>query len=102
MMHLLKRGARIARPAVEQLEDRTVPSLVAAYSFNAASGTTALDGPWHEGAGNPGTISGATRTAEGKYGGALFFDGIDDWVTVPASSSFDLTFEMTLEAWVRP
>ena len=60
------------------------------------------DGTWHEGGGSPGTISGATRTTEGKYGGALSFDGVDDWVTVPDSIYFDLTTGMTLEAWVQP
>ena len=97
-----ERAGRVTRLAVELLEDRTVPSLVAAYPFNEASGTTVRDGTWHEGSGNPGTISGATRTAEGKYGGALSFDGVDDWVTVPDANSFDLTTGMTLEAWVRP
>jgi PKD repeat protein len=97
-----ERAARAARPAVELLEDRTLPGLVAAYNFNEAGGTTVLDGTWHEGNGSPGTISGATRTTQGKYGGALSFDGIDDWVTIPDSLYFDLTTGMTVEAWVKP
>jgi glucose/arabinose dehydrogenase len=73
--------------------------LVAAYSFNAGSGTTAADG---SGTGNPGTISGAAWTASGKYGAALSFNGANSWVTVGDSNSLDLTNGLTLEAWVQP
>ena len=38
----------------------------------------------------------------GRFGGALSFDGVDDWVSVADSASLDLTSAMTLEAWVRP
>jgi hypothetical protein len=72
--------------------------LVAAYGFDEASGTTALDA---SGSGNPGTISGATRVT-GRAGGALSFDGVNDWVTVADAASLDLTTGMTLEAWVNP
>jgi glucose/arabinose dehydrogenase/PKD repeat protein len=72
--------------------------LVGAWSFDEASGTSAADA---SGSGNTGTISGAARTA-GRYGGALSFDGVNDWVTVNDANSLDLTNRMTLEAWVRP
>jgi glucose/arabinose dehydrogenase len=77
----------------------TPPStgLVGAWGFDEAAGTTALDS---SGSGNPGTVSGATRTT-GKYGGALTFDGVNDWVTVPDANALDVN-RMTLEAWVRP
>jgi chitodextrinase len=73
--------------------------LVAAYGFNEGSGTTVTD---VSGNNNTGTISGATRTAAGKFGGALVFDGTSAWVTVPDSASLRLTTGMTLEAWVNP
>jgi hypothetical protein len=73
--------------------------LVAAYSFNEGSGATLGDS---SGAGNSGVIAGATWTSGGKYGGALSFDGVNDWVTVPDSDSLDLTTGLTLEAWVKP
>jgi len=43
----------------------------------------------------------------GKFGGALQFDGFDDWVTVTdltttATSPIDLTTGATLSAWVSP
>jgi hypothetical protein len=73
--------------------------LVAAYSFNEGSGPIAADASPQR---NTGTLSGAAWTAAGKNGGALSFDGVDDWVTVPDASSLALTNAMTLEAWVRP
>jgi hypothetical protein len=73
--------------------------LVAAYSFNEGSGTMATDA---SSARNTGTVSGASWTAAGRNGGALVFDGVNDWVTVADSASLDLTTGMTLEAWVRP
>jgi concanavalin A-like lectin/glucanase superfamily protein len=80
-------------------EVAVVPGLVAAYAFNEGSGATAVDS---SGNGNQGAISGATRNTSGQYGAALDFDGTNDLVTVPDSSSLDLTNGMTLEAWVRP
>jgi hypothetical protein len=73
--------------------------LVAAYGFDEASGTTVADA---SGSGNTGTISGATRTVDGRYGGALSFDGVNDRVTVPHAASLALTTGMTLEAWLAP
>ena len=77
----------------------TSNTLVAAYGFNEGTGSTVADA---SGKGNNGTISGATWTAGGKYGGALSFDGVNDWVTVNDANSLDLTGAMTLEAWVQP
>jgi hypothetical protein len=54
------------------------------------------------GLGNNGTYTGATRTPDGAFGNAASFDGVNDWITVPAAPSLDLTTAMTLEAWVAP
>ena len=54
------------------------------------------------GRGNGGTVSGAVWSASGRFGSALSFDGVNDWVTVPDSASLDLSSGMTVEAWVRP
>jgi len=47
-------------------------SLAAAYSFDEGFGTTVAD---TSGRGNTGTITGATWTTAGKFGGALTFNG---------------------------
>jgi PKD repeat protein len=72
---------------------------VAGYSFEEDTGTTVLDAT---GNGSNGTISGASRTAQGRFGRALDFDGVNDWVTIPTSAPLNLTTGMTLEAWVYP
>ena len=77
----------------------TATSLVGAWGFDEASGGSVTDA---SGRGNAGTIAGATRTASGRFGSALTFDGVNDWVTVPDSASLDLTNRATLEAWVHP
>jgi hypothetical protein len=77
----------------------TPPGLVGAWGFDEASGATVSDS---SGGGQAGTISGAVRTTAGRHGGALSFDGVNDWVTVPDSNALDLTTGMTIEAWVRP
>jgi len=73
--------------------------LVAAYGFDAGSGTSLTD---VTGNGHTGTISGATWTTTGKHGGALDFDGTNDLVTITDHPDLDLTTGMTLEAWINP
>lgn len=73
-------------------------SLVAHLTFDEASGTQASD---MSGRGNNGVISGAARVS-GVSGGALQFDGVNDWVTIADEASLDLDSAFTLEAWVRP
>jgi hypothetical protein len=74
--------------------------LVLALAFDEAAGTTAIDSSSSL---KNGTIRQAVRVA-GKIGGALRFDGVDDWVTVTdtTASPLDLSTGMTIEAWVNP
>jgi PKD repeat protein len=74
-------------------------SLVAAYSFDEGTGTKVND---TSGNGNHGTISGAQWSNAGRYGKALVFDGVYDWVTANDAPSLNLTTAMTLAAWVYP
>ncbi|HEY7313483.1 MAG TPA: Ig-like domain-containing protein, partial [Gemmataceae bacterium] len=89
-----------SRPTVEELESRVLlTGLVAAYNFDQGSGTTLTD---VSGNGNNGTISNATWVSNGKFGGALQFTGAtNSMVTIPDSSTLNLTKGMTLEAWVE-
>src|SRR5712691_3072962 len=61
--------------------------LVAAYSFDEGSGTSASDA---SGSGNNGTVSNTAWSNAGKYGGALSFNGSSSWVTVPDAATLDL------------
>jgi hypothetical protein len=75
--------------------------LVAAFGFEEASGTIAVNS---SNAAFNGTILQATRVAAGRIGRGLSFDGVNDWVTVTdiTASPLDLTTGMTIEAWVNP
>ena len=74
------------------------PGLVAAYGFEETTGAV-IDS---SGQSNAGTIvNGAARTAAGKIGRAIDFDGVNDYVSVADANSLDLTAGMTLEAWVQ-
>jgi hypothetical protein len=74
-----------------------VEGLVAAYNFDQRDGTSLPDS---SGSGLHGIVSGA-QWAEGRTGGALFFDGVNDWVRVGDDDRLDVR-RMTISAWVRP
>jgi hypothetical protein len=76
----------------------TNPGLVLALGFNEAAGTATSDA---SGLGNHGQVREAQFVA-GRFGNALSFDGVNDWVTVADSVSLELATGMTLEAWVNP
>ncbi len=71
---------------------------VAEYSFDQES-ETAVDFSGHK---NEGTIEAAEWIPNGRYGGALNFDGEESCVTVPDSETLHPSEEFTLEAWVKP
>lgn len=72
---------------------------VASYGFNEGVGTVLVDSSGHN---NFGSLSGALWTTDGRYSGALKFDGANATVTVPDSASLHLSSAMSLEAWVYP
>ncbi|MFA6897000.1 MAG: LamG domain-containing protein [Patescibacteria group bacterium] len=65
--------------------------------FDEGSGTVAHDESFNH---NDGTISGATWT-EGKNGGALAFDGVDDYVDAGNRSDLNITNQVTIGAWLK-
>jgi hypothetical protein len=77
----------------------TANTLVAAYSFDAGTGTTLAD---TSGKGNNGTIANATWITAGRFGSALSFNGTNALVTIADANSLDLAGALTLEAWVYP
>ena len=50
---------------------------------------------------NDGTITGA-GSATGRFGDALDFDGVDDYVLVSDDNSLDPTGDLTIAAWIAP
>lgn len=72
-------------------------SMVSYWRFDKGTGPTVYDSFGD----NDGTIDGAEWTT-GIIDGALSFDGVDDCVEVPDSSSLDITGDITVEAWVYP
>jgi hypothetical protein len=70
---------------------------VAQWNFDEAGGPTAND---TGGAANTGTLSGPTWVS-GKIGGALKFDGNDDYINAGTNSSLDITGAKTISAWIK-
>src|SRR5262249_52168566 len=73
--------------------------LVAAYGFNEGTGTTTSD---YSGNGNNGTLINGPVFVAGKNGNALSFDGVNDYVLVPNSSSLDISgTKIAVSLWVN-
>jgi PKD repeat protein len=92
-------ATKTATNAIQVTSPASVNGLVVAYGFEEGAGSSVSDA---SGRGNAGTIRDATWTAQGRFGGALSFNGTSSWVTVNDSASLDLSAAMTLEAWVYP
>jgi hypothetical protein len=88
--------------------------LVGLWSFNGPDiyGTTAYDrsGEGNHGTltkgptptmGNNGTLTDGPTPTIGKIGQALYFDGVDDRVSITDSSSLKPTSALTVSAWVK-
>jgi VCBS repeat-containing protein len=74
-------------------------NLRAAYAFQEGLGTTTADASGNL---NAGTLTnGPVWTTQGKYGNAITFDGVNDFVSVPDNATLDLGATGTLEGWVR-
>ncbi|MDD3732221.1 MAG: LamG domain-containing protein, partial [candidate division Zixibacteria bacterium] len=78
-------------------EDTFTRGLVGYWSFDERQGTTAADA---SGNGNHGTLYGPSWTA-GKDGGALSFDGTNDYVDLNNPVSLQITDDLTIEFWVK-
>lgn len=73
--------------------------VVAYWGLNEGSGQTTYDAT---GNGNTGTLqNGVSWTNDSRSGSALYFDGLDDRVSVIKTPSVDLTQQVTLDAWIK-
>jgi hypothetical protein len=77
---------------------QTSTDVVGYWNFDEASGVLTGDSSGYD---NIGTLSTGPTWVDGKYGKALSFDGINDYVEVPDSDSLDITNEITIEAWIN-
>ena len=74
--------------------------LAAAWGFNEPSGTTAADA---SGNNNTATLVGGPARVAGKYGNAVSFDQVNDYLSVPNSSSLNFAGSAaTLSMWINP
>ncbi|MEW6093469.1 MAG: LamG-like jellyroll fold domain-containing protein [Chloroflexota bacterium] len=73
--------------------------LMGYWNFDNVSGTNVPD---DSGRSHPGTLSGAQVIYSGYSGPALYFDGVDDYVSIPYHADFAPAGSFTIVAWVNP
>ena len=74
------------------------PSLLAWWKLDEGMGVTVLD--W-SGLGNGGTLANGPQWVPGNDGGALYFDGTDDYVDLGTPSELHLPDNYTYTAWFK-
>ena len=87
----------IGQGKVEIQPGYVTDGLVAYWSFDEGSGNVAVD---HSG-NNNGTIYGA-QWVDGRFGKALEFDGVDDYVKGPNTDVLSFTGDFSVSVWVKP
>ncbi len=82
------------------VSDAADPNLIGWWKLDETSGLTAADSSVF---GNDGTLPNmaGNEWTNGTVGGALEFDGTDDYVSVPNSSSLQLTSALTMAGWIK-
>ena len=99
----LREKGRIAGGQKLDTQLKRILNAVGSWGFDEGEGTTVSDG---SGNGNNGTIESSptwdSNTVDGE-GFSMKFDGVDDYVNIPADSSLTLTggTEVTIAAWVN-
>jgi len=79
---------------------REIDGVVGSWHFDEGSGTTAYDSSGND---NDGTLINGPTWVDGKFGKALQYDGSDDYVEVPDSTSLDIPegSKISITAWVK-
>jgi serine/threonine protein kinase/thiol-disulfide isomerase/thioredoxin len=72
--------------------------LVGWWQFDETEGRTAADS---SGRGHHGSLIGNPQWQPGRIGGALTFDGLNDYVSIKDAADFDITKEITVACWVN-
>jgi hypothetical protein len=90
-------------PAASPYKDAVLSDSPLAYWRLGDSGTVAKDESPNNNTGS--YVNGVTRGLQGRIMGdadaAVSFDGVNDYMTVPDSSTLDVTGAVTVEAWVK-
>ena len=87
-------------PVSVTVSNTQLPGLVAAYSFDEGTGTTANDA---SGQANTATLNNGVAWVAGKHGKAASFDGVNDYITIPNSASTNISGNaLTLSMWINP
>jgi hypothetical protein len=73
---------------------------VAYWKFDEGNGTTTYDESANNNDGTFLTAASSPVWVEGKYGSALQFDGVDDYVNAGSDTSLMFSSPTTMEAWV--
>ncbi|MEM5829117.1 MAG: DUF2341 domain-containing protein, partial [Candidatus Aenigmatarchaeota archaeon] len=74
--------------------------LIGSWHFNEGSGTIAYDSSGYN---NHGTLVNGPTWVDGKFGKALQFDGVDDYVNLTNNPIYDLGLgSFTVTFWMRP
>ena len=74
------------------------PGLLAGYSFDEGTGTTAADASGH---GLTGTLTNGPTWMPAHFGNGVRLDGADDYVNLNNPTSLQLTGSMTVSAWIN-
>lgn len=74
-------------------------ALVAYWPLNDEEGVAAKD--YSDGNAYPGVLQGVPTWTKGRVGGALEFDGVDDYIDVPDSESVDLNSAGSISLWFK-
>jgi hypothetical protein len=77
---------------------RKIDGVVGSWHFDEGSGTIAYDS---SGNNNNGTLYNSPSWVDGKFGKALSFDGVDDYVEIPDAPSLQITNAITISAWLK-
>ena len=87
-------------PVTVTVSNTQIAGLVAAYSFDEGTGTTATDS---SGQGNTATLNNGVAWVVGQHGKAVSFDGVNDYITIPNSTSTNISGNaLTLSMWINP
>jgi hypothetical protein len=71
---------------------------ISLWKMDACTGTTAEDSEDD----NDGTLMNGPTWTEGYLNQGLYFDGTDDFVSVPDSANLDMTDKISFELWFKP